>query len=410
MDNATATSSATAGLPIRRRLVCFLSGFDPRGPAHYHTLYREAAAAQAALTGHTVAVGSRSSTAPHVASWSLHSQTGTQATDTRYDFLRWDDLVRRHWPTGALGAWRAAAYASWHLWRAGVMWDALKTSWPSFFVMATPGLLLIAFALCLFAVVTVLVMLPLQATALPLVALLLLIMALALLTRQLERRAHMGWLSRSMASLVHQARGDAPEVEARLDAMALHVHDAWFNGGFDELLVVGHSSGAMMAMSVVARALRHQGTLPAPTSPTALALLTLGHCAPVLSGQAGAEPFRADLATLLQSPALCWIDYGAPPDGCCFPLVDPSARVASGKHRPRVMNPRFAESFSPEAYRMLRADYFRCHFQYLMAGERATDYDYLAMTSGPQSLLQRHQGRSSAAGFRRFRLFAKVAR
>ena len=52
-----ASGRAEAG--VRRRRLFFISGFDPQGPAHYHRLYAEQAALQAAVSGYRVAVGPR---------------------------------------------------------------------------------------------------------------------------------------------------------------------------------------------------------------------------------------------------------------------------------------------------------------------------------------------------------------
>jgi dihydrolipoamide dehydrogenase len=42
---------------VRRRQVFYFSGFDPKGPAHYHRLYADEAAKAAVLGGYTVKVG-----------------------------------------------------------------------------------------------------------------------------------------------------------------------------------------------------------------------------------------------------------------------------------------------------------------------------------------------------------------
>lgn len=53
------------------------------------------------------------------------------------------------------------------------------------------------------------------------------------------------------------------------------------------------------------------------------------------------------------------------------------------------MSPRFAEMFDASAHRALKRDKFKLHFQYLMAGERVTDYDYFAITAGGRYLAER---------------------
>ena len=56
---ATAPAKAPEPPPVRRRCVMYLSGFDPQGPAHYHQLYQQEAARQAAVNGSRIEVGGR---------------------------------------------------------------------------------------------------------------------------------------------------------------------------------------------------------------------------------------------------------------------------------------------------------------------------------------------------------------
>ena len=119
---------------MRRRCVFYLSGFDPRGAAHYHALYRSEAAAQAQVSGLQVTVGRRQKTAEGNAFWEVSAKPPEGAVNTRYEFMRWDDIVRQHWPrsharlvkdlvsttvlnlrTGALLPWRAPADMTSHM-------------------------------------------------------------------------------------------------------------------------------------------------------------------------------------------------------------------------------------------------------------------------------------------------------
>ena len=44
---------------------------------------------------------------------------------------------------------------------------------------------------------------------------------------------------------------------------------------------------------------------------------------------------------------------------------------------------------APADYAVIKKDIFRIHFQYIMAGDLLTDYDFFAITAGPQSLAER---------------------
>lgn len=416
-----------ASRPVRHRLVCYLSGFDPQGAPHYHRLYTTEAARQAQVSGYTLEVGPRRKAGPLVAWWEV---TGRFAKDTaaapeevrtRYEFLRWDDIVRSHWPRGVAGLLGRILWASLHMWLNGVMWRMLKTSWPRFLLIALPGLLLVLLALLGLGLGVAGVALARQGGAgwagllLPLLGW----PGLAYLALQADKHSYVSWLMRSIASLVHQGRGSLPDLDARLDEMAAHIARQYRSQTVDEVLVVGHSSGAMMACIVTARALALLQAQPtAPAAPTdgdapaarapVLSLLTLGHCSGLLSYQPAAGWYRDELRALTQAPGLHWIDFGAPPDGCCLPMSDPTGpALPPGQpgRRPKLLNPRFAQMFSPQTYQPLRRDKHRCHFQYLMASEFPCDYDFFAITGGPQTLAARFAHLPSVTHFRQYQLF-----
>jgi hypothetical protein len=226
-----------------------------------------------------------------------------------------------------------------------------------------------------------------------------------------EAKVQMAWLMRSTRFILRQAAGRTPDLEARLDEFGRRVGAAWAAGDVDEVLVVGHSSGAMLAVSTVARALAQAPPGTASARPP-LSLLTLGECIPMLSYQPEAAAFRAELARVATHAAVEWLDITAPPDGCCFALVDPTApaRAASesestGWRAPKRLSARFAQMFDPSEYRLLRRDKYRCHFQYLMASAKPVDYDYFAITAGPSRLRERFAGHRSVDDFRQFQMF-----
>jgi hypothetical protein len=321
--------------------------------------------------------------------------------------LRWDDIVRDHWPRGRWALFLRTLYGSWAMWTNGVMWGTMKTSWPIFIAAALPGFMLVVLA----AVVLGLLgsSAQLVSTGHPWLAALLMLVgcpSLIWLSRIVEQSTQMGWLMRSMACLARQGKGQTPELESRLDHFAQHVAEQAQSGDWDEVLIAGHSSGAIMAMIVAARALQRMAE-SSDHSPVPLSLLTMGHCCPLLSYQPEAVGFRQELATLRDAASLTWIDFGAPPDGCCFPLVDPTS-VAGGTatrtDHPKLLNPRFAQHFSPVTYQALRKDKFQCHLQYLLATELPGDYDYFSITAGPLSLQERHAHRPSITHFKQFQL------
>src|SRR3954468_18046025 len=86
------------------RLVFFFSGFDPKGATFYHRLFRSGIAERNKTHDDTLAVGKRHRVGRWASAWTaLWRGAPCQAGDrpakmsTRVHFMRWDDIVRRHW-------------------------------------------------------------------------------------------------------------------------------------------------------------------------------------------------------------------------------------------------------------------------------------------------------------------------
>jgi hypothetical protein len=192
-----------------------------------------------------------------------------------------------------------------------------------------------------------------------------------------------------------QARGaNPPELEARMASFRAVIAEA-MSGEFDEVLVVGHSSGAHLAVSILADLIR--AGLPAKRP--VLALLSLGQVVPMVSFLPEARRLRGDLQFLSMRDDLTWVDVTAPGDGCAFALCDPvsvSGVASEAKRWPLVMSAAFTQSLSPERWKALRWKFFRLHFQYLCAFDRPRDYDYFQITAGPLTLAARYAGRSAS--------------
>ena len=164
---------------------------------------------------------------------------------------------------------------------------------------------------------------------------------------------------------------------------------------WDEVLVVGHSSGAHLGVSILADLIR--GGLPEQRP--ALGFLSLGQVVPMVSFLPRAGRLRADLHFLSARDELTWVDVTAPGDGCAFALCDPvsvTGVAPQGKRWPLVMSAAFTQTLSPERWKALRWKFFRLHFQYLCAFDRPRDYDYFRITGGAVTLSDRYAGRAAS--------------
>lgn len=213
--------------------------------------------------------------------------------------------------------------------------------------------------------------------------------------RRIDRKVFAYYLMHDYAYSAQFQGANPPALEARLKEFTDAIEDAMAQD-VDEVLVVGHSSGAHLAVSVLSDLIR-AGRVPA--GGPALSLLTLGQVVPMVSFLPQAHRLRADLAYLSRSEALVWVDVTAPGDGCAFALCDPvavSGVAPMDKRWPLVFSAAFTQSLSPERWKALRWRFFRLHFQYLCAFDRPRDYDYFQITAGPQTLGARYADRPAS--------------
>ena len=140
--------------------------------------------------------------------------------------------------------------------------------------------------------------------------------------------------------------------------------------------MVGHSSGAYLAVSVLADVLR---AAPLDPSGPALNFLSLGQVVPMVSFSPNAGRLRADLKYLAICDQPAWVDVTALGDVCAFALCAPVAvsGVAPVPQKLLVMfSAAFSQTLSPARWKRLRWRFPRLHFQYLCAFDHQNDYDY----------------------------------
>lgn len=391
-------SQATAGT-VSRRTVFYISGFDPRGPVHYHGLYRSEGSKQAAVNGLSPTVSKRQTVDAVEARWTVEA-TGVE---TGYRFLRYEDIIRAQWPRNGLAMYGAVARYSWHFLRMGVFRMIHRNSWPSFVAVTYPGLLIAG--LYLAALITGVLVALIAGIFVGEIAWLLVPPALVLPLlpyRFIEKKYNAFWLARSCAFLVDRSLGRVPGIEERCAEFAKRVAEAVNAGESDEVLIAAHSVGTHLAVTVAARALEQIGP------DKRFSLLTLAQAIAMTPSEDAAEQFRRDLLAISVSEQIDWIDVTSAVDGSCIPLTDPLSasnvtRPQGARVQPKLVSARFNKQFSPETYATIRRDFMRTHFQYLMSGEIAGDYDFFLITAGPLTLAERFAHLESVTDFNRFR-------
>jgi hypothetical protein len=376
---------------VRRRRVFYIPGYDPIPPRRYRELYRKEAAAQAQVSGHEIALAPAQGNARF--GWEVRARIEGQPVEARIEVLVWSDIVKGSMDQGILATYlqlvrTAATYIG-----TGALFRLMRLrKGPVIAALYPVGFLLMQLGLALLAAWLVGRALAFWQPWAVWAGLLAVPVVLEGF-RRLDGRFFAYYLMHDYAYSARYLGANPPELEARLAAFGDAIAEA-LSGESDEVLVVGHSSGAHLAVSVLADLIR-AGRVPENGS--ALGFLSLGQVVPMVSFLPRAWRLRADLAYLSTRDELFWLDVTAPGDGCAFALCDPvavSGVAPAGKRSPLVLSAAFTQTLSAERWRALRWRFFRLHFQYLCAFDHPNGYDYFAITAGPQTLAARFAGRA----------------
>jgi hypothetical protein len=398
---------------VTRRRVFHIPGYDPMHPRRYRELYRKEAAAQADISGYEIAV--KAETAEDSFRWSVAARIDGQPALAQVDVLVWSDIVRDSMAQSIPATYWQLLHTSWIYIRTGtlrrLMWmrkgPVIAALYPVLMLLAQLAAAVLAGALVGGFVYWVVM------GALGLVGLTegaifdvvgwvawglywaLFVACLTVLLRWFkakDNRLFAYYLMHDYAFSARRCGENPPELEERMGQFAQTIAVALADE-VDEVLVVGHSSGAHLAVSILADVIR-AGHVKADSA--RLAFLSLGHVVPMMSFLPRARRLRRDLAFLATQENFTWVDVSAPGDGCCFALCDPvgvTGVTPPGKRWPLVISAAFTQSLSSAKWKSLRWRFFRLHFQYLCAFDQPKDYDYFQITAGPLYLSERFRGR-----------------
>lgn len=382
---------------VARRRVFYIPGYDPFHPRRYRELYRKEGTAQAAVSGYEIAIGRRRSGDVHGWHVTGHMEGAEVATDV--EVLLWSDIVRDSMAQGIAATYLQLVRTTWAYVGSGVIFRVMRLrKGPTIAALYPVAALLAELIVALLAGwgIGVLTGAGLAMLGLPegfgWVTGALTVWIVLDRFRAWDRRIYAYYLMHDYAFTAQLGGAYPPELEARLAVFADRIAEA-LREEWDEVLVVGHSSGAHLGISVLADLIR-SGRVPGQGP--ALGFLSLGHVVPMAAFLPRAQRLRGDLAYLSARDEIAWVDVTAPGDGCAFALCDPvsvTGVAPPDKCWPLVISAAFTQTLSPARWQELRRRFFRLHFQYLCAFDRPGDYDYFRITAGPQTLAVRFAGR-----------------
>ena len=367
-------------MSIKRRKIFYISGFDPRGPNYYHTLYRDEAETFAQLTGENINILNRKHASPIETTWKIERTIDGQSVKIDFSFLRWDDIVRENWEKAAWPLFTKSFKTYAHI--------ARNFDWKLAFSLNRTPLITLIYPILLAFILLSGIMKGWDMVAaisswwiIQIPALIGLFWAASKLFSTLKAP----WLLRLFIANHSIVENDLPTLNTRTQEFAALIKAQIDAGTYDEILLIAHSNGTALLTPLIAALADIKANM------SALRIVSLGHCIPLVTLNTKATAYLATMkAAAVQN--IKWLDIGAPADGTCYALIGPY-KAASGLDQSTIKNdittisPRFHTLYEEEHYKKLRWNKYAYHFLYLTCPDTQpqNSYSYFELTSGALS-------------------------
>jgi pimeloyl-ACP methyl ester carboxylesterase len=375
---------------VRKRHILYVHGYDPRGVKAYRRLFDEQHGAFCRLHGLEGKIGA-SEISDFAAAWNVTTAGEGWRVDTTYQFLGWEDLIRPQFSTPAPVKIFHAIRSLVSRCASGTLGAIVRSKTRfRFFFLYPFFLLLLEIIVALGLAVAVGGPLArwagIEGAVVPVGAALFVVM-LALLLKLTERRTFLLYLFALHDASLRYARRETFGWEQRFEAFASHLESVVNAADADEVVLVGHSLGAVTAIDCLVRALGKNPDLG--TGGPRVVLCTLGGNVPVVGLDPAGGWLRERIGRLAGERSIRWVDFQSSLDVVGFGSFDPvaghSIAVAGGRTNPVTVRVSFKESILPENYARFRLGFFGIHFQFLKSSERREGrYDYIRLCCGPR--------------------------
>lgn len=391
---------------ITRRRVIYVHGADPQGAEGYYGLFRSQIQRTSALWQTKFTLGDLVVESTEMASWTVTMAGPNWDVSTRYDFVRYEDSIVEKLAEPLARQIARALYWMWDDLVTGTTYRICRANFRFELHFAViQGLLLAWLALSVAAGVVAWRVARAALDLHPLIALGIAVavgFAAFLAMRPLAQRWLVTRVMTHWPYLREFARGVPTYFDRPTETGARRLKAAVDAGDADEIVVVGHSGGTPLAPCIIARALELDPDLG--RKGPKVVLLTVGAIMPAAALHPKAVRMREAVRRVAVEPSVQWIDVQARKDVMNFWDFDPVAGIGvdAGPQRcnPFVWQIRFRDMLSADLYRKLNGQYFRLHFQFIMANNLRAPYDYHMLVCGPLPVIE--WARRDAAVVREF--------
>jgi hypothetical protein len=378
-DSVQRQAAAEASTVVAKRLVFHLGGYDPITP--YVVAQRRFVRELARFEGTWSAKASMGALDenPDQAKWSVITKGRNWQVESDYRLVRWDDVIEdfsgqtdwRRVPRGIV------AFLDF-IW-SGALSGYLRTNWHYAVFFLYP---FVMFGLFVTAACAAGAYVLSRGDSIALAAAATAVVMSALMLGP-WRWLHLDMLFDDWIFARDYVRSGNANLEKRLDNIARELVAAARSSGTDEIVVIGHSLGAALAVNLLDRALELE---PALGSRTPITFLSIGSSILKVGLHRAAVRFRAAVERVAQAPGILWGDFQARIDIMNFYDVDPMAEMSlPSKPGPVIRLVELGRMLQHDVYRRMRLRFYRLHSQFVSGNDKRASYDYFMLVCGPVS-------------------------
>jgi len=187
-------------------------------------------------------------------------------------------------------------------------------------------------------------------------------------------------------NFIYGKRADAEALMGRFADCAV---DRVRAGNFDEVILVGHSTGGLLILDIAGRCLERDPAF-ADRAPH-VSVLTLGSTALKAGLHPAAKRFRSRVAALASNGRLHWAEIQCLTDVINFYKTNPASEIGvpTREDFTLVRRIRIKDMLEAETYKRIKKSFFRVHYQYIFGNTKPYWFDFFQICCGPIPLIER---------------------
>lgn len=364
-------------MSIQRRHVFYIPGYEPRGPAFYEKLFRKHLLRFARLNKFET----RADTRVHELYRRVEVTAG--GLELKYDILDNADVLQPHSDIPRWKFYLLLVYFTPKIVRSVLRPACRHVKWAWMVAMA-PWLFVYLAILCLCLTFTGVFWLLSSFGFGALLSGLISLAPVIFLWRIFEKEYRHQNIARIFDSGRFFLDGNDPiqkQMSQRLEAFADLIEEQILMGDSDEYVIVGHSSGSVLAARVTALLTDRPSLAEQP-----LTLVCMGSVYQLeLCAQTHFDAQNQVYLKLRNSQQLQWAEVFAAFDAFCPQRMNPcDDRLQPEAHstKPFYRSANFKKNLNPDKFQKLRRNLLWIHMQYIMSSDYALTFDYFKMLTG----------------------------